>query len=60
MGIETKMKLVKLIYGWVLYNKEIRNKIIIIIKKKTRGLASKVHANDDYGTTPESQTNLEN
>ena len=28
--------------------------------KQTRGLASKVHANDDYGTTPESQTNLEN
>ena len=52
MAIETKMQLVRLIYGWVLYNKEIR-------KQKKRGLGSKVHANDDYGTTPESQSNLE-
>lgn len=28
-------------------------------KKVTRGLGSKVHTNDDYGTTPENQSNLE-
>ena len=53
MGIETKMQLVRLIHDWVLYNKEIRG------KKKTRGFGSKVHTNDDYGTTQESKSNLE-
>ena len=52
MGIETKMQLVRLTHDWVLYNKEIRG-------KKKRGLGSNVHTNDDYGTTPESQSNLE-